>query len=578
MIDKLFSSKVTFAVLAALFKADSKSLGTAELIKLTGKNQANIQRELDKLVDLGLVLKAKQANQNYYSLNRQNRYFASLKNVFNEYHNQPQRYFLFNEESGTCFLSVDYVLRAYAADYGVKKGIIQAPWYSVAVYKNDYGQFYFEREMIEQGADDALKKLLKDPAFVFKTIYPESLTSGEEAQQIFKELKAQSFKISVPRAIDLFDKFLEIISVQVSLNAIAVFDLKDQIFSNYLKKYLTTKVKSGDLSLSYALEKLLEPEKLTYTQLLRQELIKLAIKYYSSSNYKPAELKTLLADWGWLNYGYVGPGLTADYFQQVFNELRAKKITELRSELEALNNNSAIVRATRQTIYKKLKIDAQHQKFIEALSLLSYLKIHRKDTAFLIFYCLYQIFAKLKPEFKRRHLFNLTIEESKDLLRGQLKISTKELNARSDYCAYIYRENRFIYGSDVDKYLKLWTEKAETLPTENNLKLLDGMPACLGRTGDWVYGEVKIINSAADMAKMKEGNILVSIATTPDILPAMKKAAAIVTDHGGITCHAAIVSRELNIPCLIATKYATKVFKDGDKVIVCPRHNYIKFQ
>jgi pyruvate,water dikinase len=77
---------------------------------------------------------------------------------------------------------------------------------------------------------------------------------------------------------------------------------------------------------------------------------------------------------------------------------------------------------------------------------------------------------------------------------------------------------------------------------------------------------------------MKDGDILVSVATTPDILPAMKKAAAIVTDHGGITCHAAIVSRELNIPCLIATKYATKVFKDGDSVVVCPRHRYIKFK
>jgi len=175
-------------------------------------------------------------------------------------------------------------------------------------------------------------------------------------------------------------------------------------------------------------------------------------------------------------------------------------------------------------------------------------------------------------------LINLTIEESKDLLRGKLKVSAKELSARRDYCAYVYYENRFIYGSEVDKYLKLWTEKAPALPAENNLKLLEGMPACLGKTGNWVYGEVKIINSSADMVKMKDGDILVSIATTPDILPAMKKAAAIVTDHGGITCHAAIVSRELNIPCLIATKYATKVFKDGDKVIVCPRHNYIKFQ
>ena len=56
--------------------------------------------------------------------------------------------------------------------------------------------------------------------------------------------------------------------------------------------------------------------------------------------------------------------------------------------------------------------------------------------------------------------------------------------------------------------------------------------------------------------------------TDPDMVPAMKRAGAIVTDEGGITCHAAIVSRELQVPCIIATKIATKVFKNGDLVEV----------
>lgn len=67
---------------------------------------------------------------------------------------------------------------------------------------------------------------------------------------------------------------------------------------------------------------------------------------------------------------------------------------------------------------------------------------------------------------------------------------------------------------------------------------------------------------------MKDGDVLISTATTPSIVSAMKKAAAIVTDEGGLTCHAAIVSRELKIPCIIGTKIATKVFKDGDRVEV----------
>ena len=56
--------------------------------------------------------------------------------------------------------------------------------------------------------------------------------------------------------------------------------------------------------------------------------------------------------------------------------------------------------------------------------------------------------------------------------------------------------------------------------------------------------------------------------TTPDFVPAMRKAAAIITNEGGITCHAAIVSRELGKPCITGTKIASKVLKDGDMVEV----------
>ncbi len=56
--------------------------------------------------------------------------------------------------------------------------------------------------------------------------------------------------------------------------------------------------------------------------------------------------------------------------------------------------------------------------------------------------------------------------------------------------------------------------------------------------------------------------------TRPDYLPAMKKASAFVTDEGGITCHAAIVAREMKKPCIVGTKIATKILKDGDEVEV----------
>ncbi|MDI6778021.1 MAG: PEP-utilizing enzyme [Patescibacteria group bacterium] len=89
-------------------------------------------------------------------------------------------------------------------------------------------------------------------------------------------------------------------------------------------------------------------------------------------------------------------------------------------------------------------------------------------------------------------------------------------------------------------------------------------------------GIVRRVDMPDDMAKMNEGDILVSTATTPSIVPAIRKASAIITDEGGLTCHAAIVSREFEIPCVIGTKIATKVLKDGDLAEVNAEKGLVK--
>ena len=81
-------------------------------------------------------------------------------------------------------------------------------------------------------------------------------------------------------------------------------------------------------------------------------------------------------------------------------------------------------------------------------------------------------------------------------------------------------------------------------------------------------GKVRVIISAEDFHKMEKGDVLVTTMTTPDFVPLMQKANAIVTDIGGLLCHASIVSRELGVPCIIGTKFATQVLKDGDEVEV----------
>ncbi len=113
-----------------------------------------------------------------------------------------------------------------------------------------------------------------------------------------------------------------------------------------------------------------------------------------------------------------------------------------------------------------------------------------------------------------------------------------------------------------------------TLNLKNNLKsqeeeikqksILRGLGASVG----FATGPVRIIKSLKELNKIKDKDIMVTKMTTPDMVPQMKKAAAIITDEGGITCHAAIVSRELGIPAIVGTEVATKILKEDQLVSV----------
>lgn len=94
--------------------------------------------------------------------------------------------------------------------------------------------------------------------------------------------------------------------------------------------------------------------------------------------------------------------------------------------------------------------------------------------------------------------------------------------------------------------------------------ILKGVAASVGIA----VGKVKIILDPSENFKMRKGDILVTEMTDPRFIPIMRKAAAIVTDIGGLLCHAAIVSREIKIPCIVNTKKATEILKNNQKIIV----------
>ena len=104
-----------------------------------------------------------------------------------------------------------------------------------------------------------------------------------------------------------------------------------------------------------------------------------------------------------------------------------------------------------------------------------------------------------------------------------------------------------------------------TTPKETKLNVLArGLAASPGTA----VGKVIVIEDINEIARVKDGDILVTGMTNPDMVPAMRKAAAVVTDEGGRTCHAAIVSRELGIPCIVGSKNGTAVLAEGVLVTV----------
>lgn len=119
------------------------------------------------------------------------------------------------------------------------------------------------------------------------------------------------------------------------------------------------------------------------------------------------------------------------------------------------------------------------------------------------------------------------------------------------------------------------TVNAGTATTTDRKVIVKGAPASPGQ----VSGKVHVILDPSRIDEFKDGEILVTEMTAPDWVPAMKKAKAIVTDSGGMTCHASIVSRELGIPCIVGTKSrgaaATTTIKDGAEVTVDASHGIV---
>jgi pyruvate,water dikinase len=117
------------------------------------------------------------------------------------------------------------------------------------------------------------------------------------------------------------------------------------------------------------------------------------------------------------------------------------------------------------------------------------------------------------------------------------------------------------WGDELETYRSLQEKDTQI---HGNVTELSGLGSSPGNA----IGKAVVVRTSKDLHRVLKGDVLVTTMTTPEFVPALERACAIVTDEGGILCHASIVSRELHRPCVVGTRIATKVISDGDEIQV----------
>jgi phosphohistidine swiveling domain-containing protein len=258
---------------------------------------------------------------------------------------------------------------------------------------------------------------------------------------------------------------------------------------------------------------------------------------------------------------------------RLLNEIISQKegIEEIKKQLKELNKKRR--RNEELAANYKSKLSGKALKLFEFIQLSIRIRDQRKE----FFQKSMTLISNIARElFKRQNLNEsdvvyTVVEEllSKEFKKPSYRNTLED--RKSGILIYVDSDGWEVKCGDtsrVNKELSDWAHKSH----EKETNCLKGNPASAG----FVKAKVSVIFGKQDFEKFVPGTVLVTSMTRPEFLPLIKKAAAIITDEGGITCHAAILSRELEIPCVVNTKVATKILKNGDTVEVDANNGIIK--
>ncbi len=304
------------------------------------------------------------------------------------------------------------------------------------------------------------------------------------------------------------------------------------------------------------------PPESSYSQIEEsdfEEVVKIAKKNGFDSEEATAEIERFSKKYFWFPYEYVGPNVwdVESVTKRVKENLRC---FEAKGEINVLEKQ--------QKCKNKFNLSKELVDLFKVLHAVTLMQDDRKMLNAQACYYINGVVAEnLADRFQTNredfHYFDVSL--MKKFLKDEDKESLcRELKKRLDFVIILQADERNDFYSGKEAREKLKQLGVNFGSGDEKGRLIRGRGANQGVA----KGRVRIMLTSSDKVDFKKGDILVTPMTTPDFVPLMGKAAAIVTDEGGITCHAAIISRELGIPCIVGTNDATKLLKEGDLVEV----------
>ncbi len=496
-----------------------------------------------------------------------------------------KEYFIINEEPNVNILGLDPIILAFHSDefkeYVGKR-------LTKTFYKLEDGYFIFgtrAKEWIEI-ANMLFKRIMDNPKF--ESEVADNVTST--AQKIYSLCKEtlkriEKEEVSEQERIELITEIWKLFTKMCVYGLIApIVEYGLGGMSKKLEEIIKGKAKDIKIVneyislLSYYYEENLD-------QKGQKELLKIAQRAYKNNELKDLfkkdnkaikeklsekitkEINKYIKEWGWLTYSYAGPEYTID---NAINDIKGMLSLDISPKEQAKRLDQELRDSIKkqQDALKELSLEEKELYVIKVAQNFVKTKYLRTKMMFLADFTVMKLlkFFAQKEGLSLKQIGVCTVNEVLNYFKTGSLPAVDILNKRITYSLLLHE-----IGSEVVLFgeeAKLWfKENVKIEEIDKNISEIPGQVAC---TGDEfiIRGKVKIVNLTSDMEKFNDGEILVSVATTPDIVPAMKKASAIISDLGGLTCHAAIISRELKKPCLIGTKIATKVLHDGDEAEV----------